>query len=96
MVQPTPTNMRKVYYATQPIEAGRENQPGFLREEADAERHAAGRLRRGSDIVGFYAIRPIEKGDPLTPHNIDKTLPYLSERIRRACARSRCRSSMPK
>jgi Flp pilus assembly protein CpaB len=32
-------------------------------------------------VVGFYAIRPIEKGDPLTPRNIGKTLPYLSERI---------------
>ena len=34
-----------------------------------------------SDIVGFYAIRNIEKGDPLTPRNIGKTLPYMSQRI---------------
>jgi Flp pilus assembly protein CpaB len=34
-----------------------------------------------SDIVGFYAVRNIEKGDPLTPRNIGRSLPYLSQRI---------------
>jgi Flp pilus assembly protein CpaB len=34
-----------------------------------------------NDIVGWVATRKIERGDPLTPRNIGKTLPYLSQRI---------------
>ncbi len=33
----TDTNMRKVFYATQPIEAGAKISPAFLRNEADAK-----------------------------------------------------------
>ncbi len=80
-VAPTPTDMRKVYYATQPIEAGAKISPAFYEEKLTPNDVLADAYGEGADIVGFYAIRPIEKGDPLTPHNVDKTLPYLSERL---------------
>ena len=81
VVQSTPTNMRNVYYATQPIEAGAKISPAFYEKKLTPNDILPEAYGEGSDIVGFYAIRPVEKGDPLTPHNIDKTLPYLSERI---------------
>jgi Flp pilus assembly protein CpaB len=81
VVQSTPTNMRNVFYATQPIEAGAKISPAFYEKKLTPNDILPEAYGEGSDIVGFYAIRPIEKGDPLTPHNIDKTLPYLSERI---------------
>jgi Flp pilus assembly protein CpaB len=77
----TDTNMRKVYYATQPIDAGAKISPAFYEEKLTPNDVLPDAYGDGSDVVGFYAIRPIEKGDPLTPHNVDKTLPYLSERI---------------
>ena len=80
-VTPTDTNMRKVYYATQPIEAGAKISPAFYETKLTPNDILPDAYGDGADIVGFYAIRPIEKGDPLTPHNVDRTLPYLSERI---------------
>jgi Flp pilus assembly protein CpaB len=81
VVQQTPTNMRNVFYATQPIEAGAKISPAFYEKKLTPNDILPEAYGEGADIVGFYAIRPIEKGDPLTPHNIDKTLPYLSERL---------------
>jgi Flp pilus assembly protein CpaB len=80
-VAATPTNMRKVYYATQPVEAGAKISPAFYEEKLTPNDVLPDAYGDGSDVVGFFAIRPIEKGDPLTPRNIGKTLPYLSERI---------------
>jgi Flp pilus assembly protein CpaB len=81
VVQQTPTNMRQVYYATQPIEAGAKISPAFYEKKLTPNDVMPEAYGEGADIVGFYAIRPIEKGDALTPHNVGKTLPYLAERI---------------
>ncbi len=81
VVSPTPTNMRNVYYATQPVEPGAKISPAFFEKKLTPNDILPDAFGEGNDIVGFYAIRPIEKGDPLTPRNIGKTLPYLSERI---------------
>lgn len=78
----TNPDMRKVYYATQPVEAGAKISPAFYEEKLTPNDVLADAYGDGSDVVGFYAIRPIEKGDPLTPHNIGKTLPHLSERLK--------------
>ncbi len=80
-VEATPTDMRKVYYATQPVEPGAKISPAFYEVKLTPNDVLPDAYGDGSDVVGFYAIRPIEKGDPLTPRNIGKTLPYLSERI---------------
>jgi Flp pilus assembly protein CpaB len=81
VVQQTDTNMRKVFYATQPVEAGAKISPAFYEEKLTPNDVLPDAYSDGTDLVGFYAIRPIEKGDPLTPHNVGKTLPFLSERI---------------
>lgn len=81
VVESTPTNMRKVFYATQPVEAGAKISPAFYETKLTPNDVLPDAYGEGSDVVGFYAIRPIEKGDPLTPRNIGKTLPYLSQRI---------------
>jgi Flp pilus assembly protein CpaB len=81
VVSTTDTNMRKVYYATQPISAGAKISPAFYQTKLTPNDVLPEAYGEGADIVGFYAIRPIEKGDPLTPHNVGKTLPYLAERI---------------
>jgi Flp pilus assembly protein CpaB len=80
-VTPTPTNMRNVYYATQPVEAGVKISAAFYEKKLTPNEILPDAYTDQNDIVGFYAIRNIEKGDPLTPRNIGKTLPYLSQRI---------------
>ena len=80
-VTPTPTNMRNVYYATQPVEAGAKISSAFFEKKLTPNEILPDAYTDQSDIVGFYAIRDIEKGDPLTPRNIGKSLPYLSQRI---------------
>jgi Flp pilus assembly protein CpaB len=77
----TDTNMRKVYYATQPVEAGAKISPAFYEEKLTPNDVLPDAYSDGTDLVGFYAIRPIEKGDPLSPHNVGKTLPFMAERI---------------
>ncbi len=81
VVPQTDTNMRSVYYATQPVDAGAKISPAFYEKKLTPNDVLPDAYGEGSDVVGFYAIRPIEKGDPLTPRNIGKTLPYLSQRI---------------
>jgi Flp pilus assembly protein CpaB len=78
---PPPTNMRNVYYATQPVEAGAKISEAFYEKKATPNDILPEAYSEGSDIIGFYAIRNIEKGDPLTPHNIGKSLPFMSQRI---------------
>ncbi len=81
VVQAAPTNMRNVYYATQPVEAGAKISSAFYEKKLTPNDILPDAYSEQSDIVGFYAIRNIEKGDPLTPRNIGRSLPYLSQRI---------------
>jgi Flp pilus assembly protein CpaB len=81
VIQQTDTNMRNVYYATQPVEAGAKISSAFYEKKLTPNDILPDAYSEQSDIVGFYAIRNIEKGDPLTPRNIGKSLPYLTQRI---------------
>jgi len=76
-----PVNMRNVLYATQPVEPGAKISPAFFEKKLTPNEILPDAYTAESDIVGFYAIRKIEKGDPLTPRNIGKSLPYMSQRI---------------
>ncbi len=80
-VTPTSTNMRNVLYATQPIEPGRAISPGFFEKKPTPTDILPDAYTDATDIVGWYASRKIEKGDPLTPRNVSKILPYLTQRI---------------
>jgi Flp pilus assembly protein CpaB len=73
--------MRNVFYATQPVEAGAKISSAFFEKKLTPDDILPDAYTDQSDIVGFYAIRNIEKGDALTPRNIGKTLPYMSQRI---------------
>jgi Flp pilus assembly protein CpaB len=77
----TPTDMRNVLYATQPVEAGAKISSAFYEKKLTPDDILPEAYSDKDDIVGYYAVRNIEKGDPLTPHNIGKSLPYLSQRI---------------
>ena len=81
VVVSTPTNMRNVFYATQPVAAGAKISSAFFEKKLTPNEILPDAYTDQSDIVGFYAIRDIEKGDPLTPRNIGRSLPYLSQRI---------------
>jgi Flp pilus assembly protein CpaB len=81
VVQETNPNMRNVYYATQPVEAGAKISSAFFEKKLTPTDILPDAYTDQRDIVGFFAIRNIEKGDPLTPRNIGKTLPYMSQRI---------------
>ena len=80
-VTQTPTNMRTVLYATQPVEPGNRISPAFYEKKLTPVDILPDAYTDQADITGWVAIRHIEKGDPLTPRNIGKTLPYLSQRI---------------
>jgi Flp pilus assembly protein CpaB len=80
-VTPTDTNVRNVLYATQPVEPGVKISSAFFEKKLTPTDILPDAYTDQSDIVGFYAIRKIEKGDPLTPRNIGKSLPYMSQRI---------------
>jgi len=81
VVVSTPTNMRNVFYATQPVAAGAKISSAFFEMKLTPNEILPDAYTDASDIVGFYAIRDIEKGDPLTPRNIGRSLPYLTQRI---------------
>ncbi len=80
-VVPTPTNMRNVFYATQPVAAGAKISAAFFEKKLTPNDILPDAYSDQSDIVGFFAIRQIEKGDPLTPRNIGRSLPYMTQRI---------------
>ncbi len=80
-VTTTPTDVRPVLYATQPVEPGIRISAAFFEKKLTPKDILPDAYTEQSDIVGWYAIRKIEKGDPLTPRNIGKSLPYLSQRI---------------
>jgi Flp pilus assembly protein CpaB len=80
-VVPTPTNMRPVFYATQPIEPGVRISPSFYEKKLTPNDILPDAINEQTDITGWVATRHIEKGDPLTPRNVGKSLAYLEERI---------------
>jgi Flp pilus assembly protein CpaB len=80
-VQETPTDMRSVLYATQPVEPGARISAAFFEKKLTPKDILPDAYTDGNDIVGWFAIRKIEKGDPLTPRNVGKSLPYMSQRI---------------
>jgi Flp pilus assembly protein CpaB len=80
VVQET-TNTRNVYYATQPIEAGVKVSPAFFEKKPTPVDILPDAYSDQNDIVGFYATRKIEKGDPLTPRNVGKNLSHMSLRV---------------
>ena len=80
-IEKTPTDMRNVFYATQPVEAGAKISSAFFEKKLTPNEILPDAYTEKDDIVGFYAVRNIEKGDPLTPRNIGKSLPYMSQRI---------------
>jgi pilus assembly protein CpaB len=77
-----PQNNRWVYFATQPVEAGAKISSAFFEKKATPNEILPDAYTDATDIVGFYAVRNIEKGDPLTPRNIGKTLPTMASRIK--------------
>ena len=81
VVQPTQTNERNVLYATQPVEPGTRMSPSFYEQKLTPVDILPDAFTDKDDITGQIAIRHIEKGDPLTPRNLGKSLPYLSQRI---------------
>jgi Flp pilus assembly protein CpaB len=80
-VTEAPTDVRAVLYATQPVEPGVRISPAFFEKKLTPKSILPDAYTDQSDIVGWYATRKIEKGDPLTPRNIGKSLPFMSERI---------------
>jgi Flp pilus assembly protein CpaB len=81
VVVPTVTNMRPVLYATQPVEPGVRISPAFYEKKQTPNDILPDAFTDKNDITGWVAIRHIEKGDPLTPRNVNKTAPFLTERI---------------
>ncbi len=80
-IAPTNTDERNVYFATQPVEAGAKISPAFFEKKLTPNDLLPDAYTPDTDIVGFFAIRKIEKGDPLTPRNIGKSLPFITQRI---------------
>jgi Flp pilus assembly protein CpaB len=80
-VQETPTDLRPVLYATQPVEPGARISAAFFEKKLTPKDILPDAYTDGNDVVGWFAIRKIEKGDPLTPRNVGKSLPYMSQRI---------------
>ncbi len=81
VVAETPTNMRAVFYATQPIAPGTRISPAFFESKQTPKDILPDAFTDSNDVIGSFAIRDIEKGDPLTPRNVGKSLPYMSQRI---------------
>lgn len=81
VVQATQTDMRNVLYATQPVDPGVRISAAFYEKKLTPNNILPDAWTDATDIVGWFATRRIEKGDPLTPRNIGKSLPYMSQRI---------------
>ena len=77
----TSTDLRNVLYATQPVEPGIRISNAFYEKKLTPKDILPDAYTDANDIVGWFATRKIEKGDPLTPRNIGKSLPYMSQRI---------------
>ena len=81
VVAQAPTNMRSVLYATQPVEPGVLLSPAFYEKKLTPTDILPDAYTDQSDITGWVAVRKIEKGDPLTPRNINKHMALMSERL---------------
>ncbi len=83
VVQESDTHMKKVLYATQPIQAGQRLNASFFdaKQTPDNLMPDAYTDANSNDIIGYFATRPIEKGDPLTPRNVRKSMDTMSMRI---------------
>jgi len=83
VVDTTATNMRKVYYATQPIDPGVRISPSFFELKLTPNDVLPDAYSEGPnvDLVGMFATRNIEKGDAFTPRNVGKELPFMEGRI---------------
>lgn len=81
VVTPTQTDMRNVFYATQPVDPGVRISSAFFEKKLTPNSILPDAYTDATDIVGWFATRRVEKGDPLTPRNIGKSLPYMSQRI---------------
>jgi Flp pilus assembly protein CpaB len=77
----SPTNMRSVLYATQPLAPGALISPGFFEKKDTPDNVLPDAYTDGDKVVGLYVLRPIEPGDPLTHHNVGSDLPIMSQRI---------------
>jgi len=80
-VAPTATNMRNVLYATQPVEPGIRINSAFFETKPTPTDILPDAYSDKDDVVGWFAVRKIEKGDPLTPRNVNKSPAYMSQRI---------------
>lgn len=82
-VQETNTHMRGVLYATQPIDPGVRISPSFfeVKQTPEGILPDAYTDKNNDDVIGSYAVRHIEKGDPLNNRNVGKTLPFMEGRI---------------
>jgi len=81
VVQEIRTDVRPVLYATEPVAAGALISPAFFESKQTPKDILPDAYTDPNEIIGWYAIRGIEKGDPLTPRNVGKSLPYMSQRI---------------
>lgn len=80
-VAPVQTNMRPVLYATQPVEPGVLISPAFYEKKQTPTDLLPDAYTDKDDITGFYAVRHIEKGDPITPRNVNRRLPTIAQRL---------------
>jgi len=80
IITPVATDSRNVLYATQPIVAGNLISSSFF-EKKLTPKNILPDAYSEQDVIGMYAVRNIEKGDPLTPRNVAKNMPTLEGRI---------------
>lgn len=81
VVSESQANTRPVLFATQPVDSGVKLSPAFYEKKQTPQDILPDAYTDSDNITGWVAIRRIEKGDPLTPRNIGKSLPYMSQRI---------------
>lgn len=80
-VTSAPIDMRNVLYATQPVEPGVRISPAFYEKKPTPKNILPSAISDQTDITGWFAIRKIEKGDPITTQNVNKTPAKMSERL---------------
>jgi Flp pilus assembly protein CpaB len=80
-VASTPTDVRDVFYATQPLKAGEKLSPSFYEKKLTPKSLLPNAVDTKQDITGWYAVHAIEVGDALTSYNIKPTPPFMSGRL---------------
>lgn len=78
---PDTRGMRKVLYATQPIDPGVRINRNFFETKLTPADILPDAYTDQNDVTGWFATRNIEKGDALTPRNVGKELPFMEGRI---------------